>query len=122
MAELFLFELNIEDSAIVYLDYVIESDTNSIRRSKSLYMIATIFRTKNQIEKSDYYLNLIIKDYPNIEIANEARRILNIETVEISKDPADSLYLIASSYFSESEYNIAIEKLREIYSNYPKVH
>ncbi len=120
MAELFLFELNIEDSAIVYLDYVIESDTNSIRRSKSLYMIATIFRTKNQIEKSDYYLNMIIKDYPNTEIANEARRILNIETVEISKDPADSLYLIASSYFSESEYKIAIEKLREIYSNYPE--
>lgn len=120
MAELFLFELAIEDSAVVYLDYIIDSDTNNVRRGKSLYMLATIYRNKNQIEKSDYYLNTLIKDYPNTEIANEARKILEIKTVEILKDPADSIYQTASNYFTVNEYRTAIEILRVIYIDYPQ--
>lgn len=120
MAELFLFELAIEDSAIVYLNYVVDSDTNSIRRSKSLFMLATIYRNKNQIEKSDYYLSAIIKDYPQLEIANEARKILNISTIEILKDPTDSLYHIASEYFTINDYFKAIEFLKIIYTEHPE--
>jgi len=120
MAELFVFSIGISDSAIKYLEYIVEGDTNTFRRPRAMYLLSTILRNNLETEKADALLKKIINDYPKTEIANESRKILGIQLVEIETDSAEILYKEAVELINSGDHKNATENLYEIFTNYPQ--
>jgi tetratricopeptide (TPR) repeat protein len=118
MAELFAFNMGIEDSAIVYLEYIAEGDTSAYRKPRAMYMLSTLYRNKNENEKADNLLKKIIAEFPKTELANEARNILGLELIEIETDSAELIYKSAVADIYSEKYPDAVGKLKDIFTNY----
>ena len=120
LAELFLINIGIQDSAIKYINYLIDNDTLSARRVKALYMLSTIYRnTPGKDAEANNLLNEIIKKYPATDIANEARRQLGINQINIEKDSSDVIYNSAAANLHEGNYRESLEELKNIIYSYP---
>lgn len=118
MAELFAFNMGIEDSAIVYLEYVVEGDTSTYRKPRAMYMLSTLYRNKQETQKADNLLKKLIEEFPKTELANEARKTLGLELIEIETDAAELIYKSAVSDIYAENFNDAVGKLKDIYTNY----
>lgn len=118
MAELFAFNMGIEDSAIVYLEYLISEDTSSYRKPRAMYMLSTLYRGKKQDDKANLLLNNIIEQFPKTELANESRKILGLNLIEIETDTAGVLYKDAVSHINSGNLTAAINNLKEIFEKY----
>lgn len=118
MAELFAFNMGINDSAIVYLEYIVSEDTSAYRKPRAMYMLSTLYRNKQETEKADNLLKQLIDEYPKTELSNEARKTLLLELIEIETDAADMMYKSAVGNIYAGQYPDAIMKLTDIYMNY----
>ncbi|MBN1632838.1 MAG: tetratricopeptide repeat protein [Ignavibacteria bacterium] len=118
MAELFAFSMGINDSAIVYLEFLMTDDTSSYRKPRAMYMLSTLYRSEKQEEKANKLLNDLIEQFPKTELANEARKILGLELIEIETDPAEYLYKEAVDYIYSGNYQTAIGNLTNVFTNY----
>jgi TolA-binding protein len=118
MAELFAFNMGIDDSAIVYLEYLVTEDTSSYRKPRAMYMLSTLYRGKQQDDKANLLLNDIINEFPKTELANESRKILGLSLIEIETDSAEFIYKNAVSNINSGNYPEAIVNLKEIFVDY----
>ena len=119
MAELFIYSFNIIDSAIYYLKYIVDNDTNRNLKPKAMYMLSSLYKSKGMNEIADELLNKIISDYPLMELANEARKLMGIPVVEIAKDEADAEYIDAMQKAVTGKHSEALSILKDIPVKHP---
>lgn len=120
LAELFLYDLNRNDSSEYYLLDALDETTDYEFSSKVLFALAALYRKMEDNSKSDEVLNRIVKDYPLSEVANSSRRLLNIYVVEeTKKDDGDSLFGLAENSFIGKDYGPALERFRALLTAYP---
>ena len=119
LAELFLYDLNRIDSALFYLNIIISDSINPEKTAKALYTVATIYKNRNEEVKAKEIYEKIITQYPNTIFANESRKIIGIQLVDISVDSAEVLYKSAERKIVKNEYESALLDLRKILYYYP---
>lgn len=119
LAELFLYDLNRIDSSLYYLNLIISDSINPEKTAKALYSVATIYKNQNEDEIAKGIYEKIISQYPNSIFANESRKILGLQLVEILVDSANVLYSSAEKNILKNEYESALKDLRKILYNYP---
>jgi tetratricopeptide (TPR) repeat protein len=119
IAELFLYDLNREDSALYYLNLIIADSLHPERTAKALYSVATIYKNRNEESKSIEIYQRIILQYPGTIFANESRKILGIQMLDILVDSAEVLYKSAEKKIVKNEYGSALLDLQKILLNYP---
>ncbi len=121
LAELFLFGIEQRDSSEKYLNYLLTNDTLSSRRVKTLFMMSNIYREKPDLAgRANELLEIIIKKYPNTEIANEARRQLGQKEINIEKDSSDVIYNSAANLLNKKYYKESLEEFKKIIFSYPE--
>ncbi|HPS64736.1 MAG TPA: hypothetical protein PK447_04105 [Ignavibacteria bacterium] len=121
LAELFLFGIEQRDSSEKYLNYLLTNDTLSSRRVKTLFMMSNIYREKPDLAgRANELLEIIIKKYPNTEIANEARRQLGQKEITIEKDSSDVIYNSAADLLSKKYYKESLDEFKKIIFSYPE--
>lgn len=120
LSELFLYELGRTDSAIYYLDRIISDSLIPEKTSKALYSVATIYKNLGNEEKANEYFKRVISQYPYTSFANEARKILGIQIVEIEVDSLQVLFKSAEQNILKNNFESALANLRTIlYKNRP---
>ncbi|MEW6041655.1 MAG: tetratricopeptide repeat protein, partial [Elusimicrobiota bacterium] len=126
-AEIFLFELEIIDSALMELDSIV-SDTlfDSIYTPKAFYAKAWIMENfkKDQKNTADSIYRYIIKTFPNVKYAQSAQEALGMEvTIMTREDSALKALHEAEAYFDNPEYaKTAIEKYRIVADSFPDTY
>lgn len=118
MAELFLYELNRPDSVEFYLSIVINNSKNPTLLAKSYYALATLYKNQGKEDISKVYFQKILDTFPDNIIANEVRKILGLETVKITIDTTEKLYLKAEEYILNKNYPEALSLLRNTISHF----
>jgi TolA-binding protein len=119
ISELFLYEFNRADSAIYYLNLIVVDSTSSEKSAKALYTIATIYKNQgNDSLANDIYRKTILK-YPETLFANESRKILGLQVIEIVVDSVELLYKSAEKNVLSNNYESALIDLTKILNNYP---
>lgn len=119
LSELFLYELNRTDSALYYLNIIVQDSVNPERTAKALYTIATIYKNRNDDETANGYYRKIISQYPNTLFANESRRVLGLQVVNDAVDSAEIIYRSAENKIFKQEYSSALIDLHKVINNYP---
>jgi TolA-binding protein len=119
LAELFLYELNRVDSALFYLDLVVADSISPEKTSKALYSIASIYKNRNEDSTANEIYKKIILKYPNTAFANESRKILGIQLMDIAVDSAEVIFRSAEKKIVKNEYESAMTDLKKILNNYP---
>jgi len=120
MAELFLYELNRTDSALYYLNLIVEDSINPDRTAKALYTIATIYKNRNDDETANEIYRKIILRYPVSSFSNESRRVLGLQLMSIILDSAEVIYRSAENKILKEEYTAALIDLHNVINNYPR--
>jgi len=114
LSELFLYELGRADSAIYYLDIIIADSLIPEKTSKALYSVATIYKNLGNEDKANGYFRKVISQYPNTTFANEARKVLGIQIVEIEADSSQVLFKSAEQNILKNNFESALANLRTI--------
>ncbi len=118
LAELFLYDLNRIDSALHYLDIIISDSINPEKTAKALFTEANIYKNRNEEEKAKEIYGKIILQYPNSPFANESRRILGLEVVDIAVDSSEIFFNSAEKKILNDNYESALGDLRKILYKY----
>lgn len=119
LAELFYFNMQINDSAKYYLNYIMENDISDLRRARASFMLALIYKSDKRNEEEEALYRQIIEKYPDTDVANECRRILGLEHIEKEKDPVENAYNNAIAELNRDNPERALEILKEIFSLNP---
>lgn len=119
LAELFLYELDRVDSAEIYLKEILSISENNLIAPKVMYTLATLYKNQGREAESKQEYEKIISNYPASLFANEARKVLGMNVIEIELDPADSLYKEAEQKFESKDYTAAMNMFNNIKSKYP---
>jgi len=119
LAELFYFNMQINDSAKYYLNYIIENDISDLRKARATFMLALIYKADNMSEKEESLYRQIIEKYPATDVANECRRILGLELIDIKEDKTEIAYNNAMSELTKNNPERATELLKEIFALNP---
>lgn len=119
IAELFLYELNRTDSAIHYLNIIAADSSRPEKSSKALYTIASIYKNQNNDSLANAIYRKIISQYPATLFANESRKILGLQLVEVAVDSAELIYKSAEKNILSNNYESALHDLQKILYKYP---
>lgn len=119
LAELFLYELNRTDSALYYLNLIVEDSLNPERTARALYSIASIYKNKKDDESANAVYKTIIARYPESSFANESRRVLGMNIVNLNVDSAEIIYRAAENKIQKRDYPSALSDLHKIINDYP---
>lgn len=114
LSELFLYELNKTDSAIHYLEVIITDSIIPEKTSKALYTLGVIYKNLGKEEKAKEYFSKVISQYPNTLFANEARKVLGLETVELAADSTKLLFKIAQDDILKNNFESALASLKSV--------
>ena len=120
LANLFLTELNLPDSASYYYSKSLEDNPNNPDKPQILFAMGGYFLNKGDTLKADSLYEYIYDNYKGNEIVNQAAKKLNLPEIAKETVPAEKSYLKAESSFLDSNYEDAISKLYNIYRKYPK--
>lgn len=104
IAELFLFDLNQTDSALIILDSIVEGSTNRPQiRMRAAYARAFIQdEFKKDTPTSDSLYQWIIQEFPQSQYAKQAQKNLGLEvTIQTNEDQAKSLFLKMENAYDE---------------------
>jgi tetratricopeptide (TPR) repeat protein len=120
LAELFIYSLHKQDSAIQYLNDAYEQSKDHEFKAKVLFTLASLYRSNNDEAGSAQILRKIINEYPLSSVANASRRILNlpVEDENLMTGSVDSMYLDAESRFVAKDYIPALLEFQNIAANY----
>lgn len=121
LAELFLYNLESNDSAEYYLKLLLTKYPESEKQAKVLYTLGTFYKNTNRKSEADETLGKIISNYPNTIYANESKKIMGIKVSDsdILQDPVDEIFKQAMMLINESKYAFSIAKLQEVEQNHP---
>ena len=119
LGNLFFTDLNIPDSAYCYYD-ILQNYPGSEYESKTLFVLGNLYLTKGDTVKADSLFNYIYNNYKNDHIVNTVADILNKPLIDFEYDPARDIYAQAESEIEKQNYYSSIDKLNNIYNNYPK--
>lgn len=120
LAELFLYNLNRNDSCEFYLLRALDLSGDYDFRAKVMFALASLYQNTGRTEQSEEILRNIIAEYPLSSVANPSRRLLNISvTNESSGDTGDSIYSSAENHFINRNYEISLTEFKQLISNYP---
>jgi TolA-binding protein len=117
---MFLTEFNIPDTAYYYYEDILNNFPNSNYEARTLYALGSYYLTENQQEKADSLFNVIYNNYKNESIVNAAADKLKKPLIDLSYDPAKSLYVGAEKTFLDSNYSASIDSFYNIYKIYPQ--
>jgi TolA-binding protein len=119
LAEIFIFDIQNNDSAAYYLNILIKDFSDSPLKPKAVYTLATVYKNAGRDAEGNDLLNGLISEYPNSVFANESRKILGIKEVEIEKDAAEESYNLAAKSFNDRNYFDAVAKFQDVLTKYP---
>jgi len=121
LAEIYLFEFNLPDSALKeYID-ILEIDTSRKVIPKTLFSIGYICETiKKDTPLADSVYHRLIMRYPDDPLAQQARKkIRSIEIIDPDASLAKRFQLAEKAYIQEHKYEDAITTLESIYRESP---
>ncbi|MEP7147119.1 MAG: tetratricopeptide repeat protein [bacterium] len=122
IAEIFIYNLNQQDSAEHYLKILLAKFSESDRQAKLLYTLGNFYKNNGKKAGADETFKKIISNYPNTVYANESKKILGIKTseTEFTKSPADQFLKQALDLLNENKYTEAIVVLQDFIDKYPE--
>jgi TolA-binding protein len=119
LSEIFLYELNKPDSAEFYLKRVLDMYNEPARTSKVNYTLAVIYKNTGRSAEADALFRKIIQENPNTIFANESRKQIGIQEVEIEQDASEELYKDAARKIAGRDYTGASTSLHELLEKHP---
>lgn len=119
LAELFYFNMQLNDSAEYYLDYIVANDINDLRKARASFMLALIYKAENNNEKVESIYREIIEKYPGTDVANECRRILGLELLDLTEDKVEIAYANSMTELGKNNPEKAVEILKTVLSLNP---
>lgn len=120
LAELFMYNMQQNDSAEFYLKLLLNEFRESDKRTKILYTLGNFYKNTGKKEEGDSVFALIIDHYPNTIYANESRKILGkkLEKV-IDTNPVDEIFSTSLQQLDSNNYNRAIANLQQVEIRFP---
>lgn len=112
IAELFLFDLNQTDSALVILDSIIaQSTTRPELQVRAAYARAFITdEFKDDPKRTEELYQYVIDKFPNSQYAQQAQRNLGLEvTIQTNEDKARALFVKAEDKYDQLQLQSNIE-------------
>ncbi len=125
IAELFLFQLNNLDSALMRLDRIVENkDVDSVFGVRAAYARAFIHEEfKDSKARADSLYLYVLENYPGTEYAKQAEVNMGLApTVRTDEDQAHELFLQAEKlrFDGEDPFTTAIPAYRRVVAAYPR--
>jgi TolA-binding protein len=120
LAELFMYNMQQNDSAEFYLKLLLDEFRESDKRTKILYTLGNFYKNLGKKEEGDSVFQLIIDHYPNTVYANESRKILGQKLEKnINLNPIDDLFSSALLQLDSNNYIMAISDLEQVELIFP---
>lgn len=119
LSEIFYYNLNRQDSAIFYMNKIINEHSGSSMVSKALFYLGAIYKSAGDSAKANEYFREIVNRFPNSVYANESRKNLGLETVIQNYDAADSLITIADKLLISGNKDKITSVIYEAIRDYP---
>jgi tetratricopeptide (TPR) repeat protein len=120
LAELFLYNLNRNDSCEYYLQRALDLSGDYDFKAKVLFALASLYQNTERSGKSEEILRQIVEEFPLSSVANSSRRLLNISlTSENSNDSGDSIYSSAENHFISRNYDASLAEFKQLIDTYP---
>ena len=113
-------EFNFSDSAYSYYHNIITQYPNSPFQARVLFALGSYYLTMNDSIKADSLFNIIYNDYKNESIVNAAADKLGKPLINLNYDPAQPLYVSASTQMDSAKYDSSISNFYKIYMTHPK--
>ena len=120
LAELFLYDLNRVDSAEYYLNVIIDKYNEPEKNSKAMYALATIYQNNGEPQNANDMFRKIIELYPNTVFANESRKSIGIQPLEVEEETVKELYKNAEKSLLDGRNYEALLLLSDLNSKYPE--
>lgn len=120
LGNLFLAELNVQDSALVLYENILEEYPSPVYYPNTLYALGSYYLTVNNKAKADSLFEIIYDKYKDRTIVNAAANKLNKPLINLGFDPAKDEYASAEDLMLEGNYDQSIIKFYSIYNNFPK--
>jgi tetratricopeptide (TPR) repeat protein len=125
IAELFLFRLEQVDSALLYLDRIVDDprqdSAHSMRAAYARAFIQEEFKGKKPIGDSLY--RYVLEKYPNTDYAKQAERNLGLKpTVQTREDEAHELFLEAEAarFAGNDPKSVVIPAYAKVAKDFPE--
>ncbi len=113
-------EFNFPDSAYSYYKNIITKHPNSPFQARVLFAIGSYYLTINDSIKADSLFNIIYDKYKDERIVNAAADKLGKPLVDFNYDPAQFLYISASTQMDSAKYDSSISNFYKIYLTHPQ--
>ncbi|MBK8549995.1 MAG: tetratricopeptide repeat protein [Ignavibacteria bacterium] len=122
LAELFMYNINQNDSAEYYLKLLLTKFPEPERQAKLLYTLGNFYKNNDRKADADETFGKIITAYPGTIYAVESRKILGLKTDNDSlvQNPVDAIFTKAFNLFNSNKFPEAITELHEIELRYPQ--
>ncbi len=121
LGELFYTDLDVPDSAFMWLNQAMKLGLDSIKSARALYVLSEVARAnpeKKFGDEKDLYRQIVAK-YPKSSYAEEARIGLGFPPTPRKVDPAEGVFTVAESLMVAGRYQPAIDSLRRLAKDYP---
>ncbi len=121
LAELFMYDMNMPDSAVHYLKLLIEKYPEPGKKGKAMFMLGSLYKTNGDEESATQTFADIISEFPTTVYAREARAILNRSSV-VSNDSTmqnEDLLTKALLALNNERFSEAVNLLRDYSTTYP---
>lgn len=121
LAELFIYDMNLPDSAEHYLKTLLADFPDPDKRPKTLFMLGTFYKQLGKTELSNESFESIISEYPGTVYGLEAARILNKDIGKSGSQEAVESDLISNALIklSVGDDAEAVELLNEFLKQFP---
>lgn len=120
LAELFLYDLKRTDSSVYYLRVILNKFTEPEKTSKTLYTLATIYANNNEPDKANEIYRQIVQEHPNTIFANESRKNLGMNTIELEEETVKEIYKDAEKRLMAGASREAVNILTGLKDRYPE--
>lgn len=120
LGNLFLTELNVQDSALVLYESILDKYPSPVYYPNTLYALGSYYLTVNNKNKADSLFEIIYDNYKDRTIVNAAANKLNKPLINLGFDPAKDEYASAEDLMLEGNYAQSLVKFYNIYNKYPK--
>jgi tetratricopeptide (TPR) repeat protein len=111
---LFYLELNQPDSSLEWYGRLARDYPMSGYVARALYVMADIYRAKQDSAAVDSLYNLLLKEHENSEYAMQVRRIRHTDTTTVDSDPAKNRYRLAEQLLEDGHLDEALYYFKQI--------
>lgn len=117
LSEIFIYDLNKNDSAEIYLKESYEGSDKPDFKCKVLFALANLYRSEDKNDKADRIFKQIINEYPMASLANVSRKLLGIPELDLeTHDALDSVFSYGETKFSANDFTSALLAFQDIVS------